>query len=929
MKKLGIKTRVLFLTLLPSIIISISLSSYFASTRINDLDHALYDRGSAIVLQLAPDSEFGVFSGNLDSLKELVNRNLDDPEVRGVSIHNKEGRLLVHAGIEFQIPEPHLKKLNIENRHGIHISKWGDDLIFTIPIFMRDIIIDDFSDLIESETWQDSKSQHIIGWASIDLSRMNTTLRQYQVLFSASLIALLGLAISGIFAYRIGRDVTQPILTLTEAVDRIKEGNLSTRVTTNGQGELRRLETGINTMVASLQTAHEEMQQSIEQATADLRQTLETIEIQNIELQMARKEAEAVSHIKSEFLANMSHEIRTPLNGIIGFINLLGRTNLDSRQQDYLITIQKSASNLLWIINDILDFSKIEAGKLLLDEVPTDIRECTEDSLTLMAPSAYEKNLELIPIVYSDVPERIMGDPLRLKQILTNLINNAIKFTEKGSITVRVMLESETDNQVVLCVSITDTGIGMTPDEQKTLFQAFTQTDSSTTRRFGGSGLGLVISKRLVEQMQGNIGVESQPNHGSTFWFTFAAQKIASSTHATDSPFSEDCRLLLYETYPETRLALQHMILPWGNKMTEIDTLSLIPDYLETAKQSNMPFHLLILGLTQVQALDPQVSAVIQAIKKSYSCYIMVLINTSDPNLYQPMLDAGADICLSKPVRRQKFLEGIHQMMNATSVAEEEKVSQALNKAVWKQPLCILTVDDYKANLKLIRALLEPLGAEVVSADSGKQAIALCKEQIFDLILMDIQMPQMDGVETTRHIRQLHNPNQKTPIVALTAHTALSDRESVLSSGLNDYLCKPIYEQDLINILKKWAPPTSIPQQPMIDWNLTLQLSAGKPSIAKEMLIGLLALLKEEKAFMHDLFKEKSWSLLQETVHKIHGACCYCGIPSLKKSAYDLEKALNNHEDTMALDQIFLHFEKEIDQVLCAPLPSEMESIDP
>lgn len=302
---------------------------------------------------------------------------------------------------------------------------------------------------------------------------MTTTIRQYQVLFACSIIVLIGLGISGIFAFRMGRDVARPILNMAQTVEKIKNGNLNARVYTNAKAELRLLESGINTMAAALKAAHEEMQQSVEQATADLRQTLETIEIQNIELEIARKEAETGSRIKSEFLANMSHEIRTPLNGVIGFINLLMKTKLDGRQKDYLTTIQKSATSLLSIINDILDFSKIEAGKLSLDMVPMDLRECVDDALILMAPAAHDKQLELVPIFYSDVPEKIVGDHLRLKQIITNLVNNAIKFTEEGSVVVRIMLEKDLDETVMVCISVTDSGIGLSLEEQKLLFQRF------------------------------------------------------------------------------------------------------------------------------------------------------------------------------------------------------------------------------------------------------------------------------------------------------------------------------------------------------------------------------------------------------------------------------------------------------------------------
>ncbi len=915
MKELGIKARVLFLTLIPSLLISFLLSSYFSSTRIKDLDQALYDRGQATVLQLAPDSEFGVFSGNTETLKELAHRALQEPDVIGVNIYNKMGKLLAHAGSEFKIPLSDMQTIDTSHKHGVHTYEEGSNVIFTVPIFIRDVIIEDFPEILDlSEHWHEKKINNldqVIGWTSIELSKMDTTIRQYQVLFSAGMIVFLGLCISGVFAFRIGRDVTQPILEIAKAVERIKDGKLNTRISTDSQGELRHLESGINTMAAALQTAHEEMQQSVEQATADLRQTLETIEIQNIELQMARKDAEAASRVKSEFLANMSHEIRTPLNGVIGFINLLFKTSLNATQKDYLQTIQKSADNLLSIINDILDFSKVEAGKLTLDEVPMDIRDCIEESLTLMAPAAHEKNLELVPIIYSDVPARIVGDPLRLKQILSNLINNAVKFTEKGSVIVRAMLELESENEVTLCISVTDTGIGMTLEEQKNLFQPFNQADSSTTRRFGGTGLGLVISKRLIEQMQGDIGVESHPHQGSTFWFTFITQKLSPITTVLESKrVLKECKILLYEKHPSTRLSLRHILLWMNAQITEIDDAELILPYLEKAKMAQAPFDLLLVGLEPDSTLYQEF--------KQYPCPVGVFLNTTDQQLFQKHLEAGASLCLSKPVRRQKLLEAIQLIMQPppSLLTPEPTIPRLVANRVH-----ILAVDDYPANLKLIQALLASLNIQVTLLESGQEAISLTQEILFDLILMDIQMPTMDGIETTRLLRRTNNKNKKTPIIALTAHAMNADKEMLLQAGMDDYLSKPLSEADLLNVLERWISkeklhPDLLEEYP-IDRAEGLRLAAGKADLAEEFLSGLIALLTQEQGSIQTLFQAQEWAQLGNLIHKIHGACCYTGVPTLKKAIATLEHSLA-HPETTSIQTHFIAVQYQIQRLLKA-----------
>ncbi len=930
----GIKSRVLFLTLVPTITISLLLSAYFTSTRIQDLEKALRDRGYAIALQLAPASEYGVFSGNAHTLQRLANDALSEPEVRSVSIFNKDGRLLAHAGHEHQTPTNILSVS--DQSHGITMADTGSSLLFTVPVIIRDVITEDYA-YVDSPYDQAENHDNVLGWISIELGRMTTTIRQYQVLFACSIIVLIGLGISGIFAFRMGRDVTRPILQMAAAVEKIKNGNFDTRVYTNARSELRHLEAGINTMAASLKAAHEEMQQSVEQATADLRQTLETIEIQNIELEMARKEAETASRVKSEFLANMSHEIRTPLNGVIGFINLLMKTKLDARQSDYLATIHKSAFSLLSIINDILDFSKIEAGKLTLDQVPMDLRECVEDALTLMAPNAHEKGLELVPMIYSDVPEKIVGDHLRLKQIITNLVNNAIKFTEKGSVVVRIMLEKEMAEHVVVCVSITDSGIGLSNDEQKSLFQAFTQADSTTTRRFGGTGLGLVISKRLVQQMGGEIGVESEAAKGSTFWFTFVANKVHEPIQSKPlSPLST-YRFLIYETHPTTRLSLNHLISSWGSVVSEIDDPRKLDDTLQKAIDNEQPFDMFIIGANQLDPESTFISDLTQLATTKYNCRVGVLVNTTDQTIYEELQNSGATLCLAKPVRRQKLHDSLvkilisepSEQIPAPVIIEEQVVSQPKGPITSK--LAVLAVDDYPSNLKLVAALLENLGVKADCANNGFEALQFIKDKVYDLIFMDIQMPGMDGIEVTNRIRSDEPPGTHIPIIALTAHALTTEREAVLRAGMDDYLTKPIDEKELQRIIQQWTKKcvfnnTQDPnncelqdaaqEKPKIpvDWQQTLKLAANKSSLAKDMLLGLVDSLKLAQTNINQTFTKKDYKNMREHVHRLHGACCYCGVPALKSAVATLETALAK-KDLENINFLLVELNKEINRL--------------
>ncbi len=611
------------------------------------------------------------------------------------------------------------------------------------------------------------------GGLNLELETESIKLYGYAVLLKAMLIFLFSLSISALLAYRMSHTLTKIMLEIRKVINKIRDGELNARLQVSSYSDLNSLVTSINTMAEILENDHNELQHKINQATFSLRRTLETIEVQNIELDMARKAAEHANKIKSEFLADMSHEIRTPLNGVIGFIHLLQKTELNQKQQEYLSTLQKCANNLLAILNDILDFSKMEAGKLRIERSIMDVRECIDETLNLLLPHAQEKNIALIPLIYSDVPRHVLSDPLRIKQIVTNLVNNAIKFTEHGSVIVRVMFENQSFSEPSIRIHVTDTGIGLSVEEQKILFHAFNQIKTETTHKVvGGTGLGLVICKKLVEQLGGTIGVESELQQGSTFWFTF------------------------------------------------------------------------------------QITCVLEALEPTLLSEPLVLLPPTDP---LPL------------------------------------------------PCSILAVDDNSENLKLIRILLEEMGAAVTTADSGKAAIAAVRQRTFNLILMDIRMPNLNGVETAHIIRTIEAEYRRNavPIIALTAHIVGNEKKFLFENGINDYLEKPIGEIALRNMIEKWValqPQSSAEIQndaAAIDWALAKKLAGGKMELAYEFFEKLKAILSLEKECINQDYQARKWSTLRERVHKLHGACCYCGVPQLKHCVEALETAVAACEPAM------------------------------
>lgn len=890
--KWGIKSRVLFLALIPTITISILLGVYFIGIRLEDLSKALNDRGIAIASRLASQGQYGVFARDTESLRYLARQSISQ-EVNSVAFYDKKGVEIASAGkLTSNIIPPTSKIGSVI----IEPNNKNETIKYIAPVTLPDVIIDTYPDNSQSLEDEGLKTT-VIGWMKVELDHKATRLKGYQVLIHSALIGLLGLSISGLLALRLGYDVIHPILELTSAVEKIKNGDLQTKVNITSHWELSILESGINTMASALQIAHEEMQHNIETATADLRKTLQTIEIQNKELELARKEAETATQVKSEFLASMSHELRTPLNAIVGFINLMDKTQLNEQQHDYLETIQKSSQLLLSIINDILDFSKIEAGKLHLDLMPMDIRECIEDTLTLLGPSAHEKALELVPLIYSDVPLKINGDSLRIKQVITNLLSNAIKFTQQGSVIIRVMLDQSIAHLVTLRISVTDTGIGISEDQQKQLFHAFNQTNPNITRRFGGTGLGLVICKKLVEQMHGTIDVESEPGRGSTFSFTVQAEKLANPETDIQSDLT-GMRFIIYEINNSARIALTHLLRQWGIRVVECNDRDQIITLIQQGIKENDPFNMLLLGVNQPIAEKDFINNSIANIKQGFACTVGVLVNTTEHTIHNDILRAGADLCLAKPVTRNKLYEALRKIL-ITQLETNDPILVDLPK------LNILAVDDNLANLKLVNVFLENIGVVPTLAKSGYEAIQCCNQNQYNLILMDLHMPGLDGIETAVQIRSINNPNYNTPIVALSAHVIIGEHEKIFAAGMNDYLTKPIEENSLRASIYKWThsgvrmrsqdqniPLTNHTPFKHIDWNLCKKLAGNKEDLAQEMLEMLISSLPSDLIKIQQSYKSHKIQELREQVHKLHGACCYVGVPKLKNISKELEDAI-------------------------------------